>query len=206
MLERNVVEMMRSKGWEEFDLLAKMVQGCRLCVRMEGRRRVLGRENGKVGARVMFVAEAPGRLGADRSGVPLSGDQTGRNFAALLEEAGIARGDIFVTNGVLCNPRDAKGNNAPPNVREIANCSRHLAETVRIVDPEFVVALGVVGLKALGLVSPHGAVLATDVGRALPWFGRVLVPLYHPGPRALIWRSMEMQKEDYRRLGEMLRG
>jgi uracil-DNA glycosylase family 4 len=171
---------------------------------MEGRTRVFGPANGNLSARLLFVAEAPGRLGADKSGVPLSGDQTGRNFAALLAIAGISRSDIFVTNAVLCNPRNPHGNNAPPTVRELHNCSPHLAETIAILDPEYVIALGVVALKALGLLSPHDAVLARDVGKAISWHGRTLVPLYHPGPRACIHRPMEMQIEDYRRLGTLV--
>jgi uracil-DNA glycosylase len=190
----------------EMDSLVERVQACRLCARMEGRTRVLRPGNGRVGARVMFVAEAPGRLGADRSGVPLSQDRTGQNFAILLEEAGIQRSEIFVTNAVLCNPRDPQGNNAPPSMREIHNCSMHLARTIAIVDPRYVVSLGIVALKALRLVSPHDVVLARDVGKAIPWNGQVLVPLYHPGPRACIWRAMRMQREDYRRLGQLVRG
>ncbi len=189
----------------QMDSLVGRVQACRLCLRMEGRTRVLGPGNGSVGARVMFVAEAPGRLGADRSGVPLSGDRTGRNFAVLLAEATIERSETFVTNAVLCNPRDPLGNNASPAMREIHNCYIHLAETIAIVDPEFVVALGVVALRALGLVSPHDAVLARDIGKVIPWNGRVLVPLYHPGPRACIRRPMDIQREDYRRLGKLIR-
>jgi uracil-DNA glycosylase family 4 len=188
------------------DALAERVSSCRLCPRMEGRTRVFGRANGNPTTRLLFVAEAPGRLGADRSGVPLSGDQTGRNFATLLAAAGIDRSEIFVTNAVLCNPRDAQGNNAPPAAREIRNCSPHLAETIAILEPGYVVALGVVALKALALVCAHDAVLARDVGRAIPWHGRVLVPLYHPGPRACIWRPMRMQVDDYRRFGTLVRG
>ncbi len=146
-----------------FNDLAERVRGCRLCLRMEGRTRVLGGANGNLKARIVFVAEAPGRLGADRSGVPLSGDQTRRNFAALLAEAGIERSEIFVTNAVLCNPRDMQGNNSTPTAHEVRNCSRHLAETIAIIDPEYVVALGMVALKALGLVAPLHAVLARDV-------------------------------------------
>jgi uracil-DNA glycosylase family 4 len=148
---------------------------------MVGRTRVLTRANGAPAARILFVAEAPGRLGADRSGVPLSGDRTGRNFAALLQAAGLSRADIFVTNAVLCNPRDSRGNNAPPSMQELRNCSRHLAATIAVIAPGYVVALGVTALKALALVHPHEVVLSRDVGRAVEWQGRVLVPLYHPG-------------------------
>jgi uracil-DNA glycosylase family 4 len=171
---------------------------------MEGRTRVLGPGNGTVVAWVMFVAEAPGRLGADRSGVPLSGDRTGQNFAALLAEAGMDRSEVFVTNAVLCNPRDGSGKNAPPSVREIRNCSTHLAGTISIVRPRVVVALGMVALRALGLVEPHEAVLARDVGKAIAWHGRLLVPLYHPGPRACIRRPLDVQMEDFRRLRQLL--
>ena len=189
-----------------FEALARRVQTCRACPRMEGRTRVLSRANGPVGARVMFVAEAPGRLGADRTGVPLSTDRTGRNFDALLAAAGIRREDVFVTNAVLCNPRDERGNNAAPSRAELRNCSGHLAATIEVVQPGYVVALGVAALRALALVCPHEAVLARDVGRALTWRGRVLVPLYHPGPRALIHRPWDVQVEDYRALGEMAKG
>src|SRR5688572_16878629 len=74
-----------------FLTLVEAAQTCQRCLRMEGRTRAFGPANGPLDARVLFVAEAPGRLGADRTGVPLSGDQTGRNFEALLGGAGIAR-------------------------------------------------------------------------------------------------------------------
>jgi DNA polymerase len=83
---------------DEFERLVEAVQGCRRCPTMEGRRRVLGPANGRLDARVLFVAEAPGRLGGDRTGVPLSSDQTGRNFARLLGAAGLRRDEVFVTN------------------------------------------------------------------------------------------------------------
>ena len=97
-----------------FRELVEAARACRRCPRMEGRTRAIGPENGPLDARVLFVAEAPGRLGADRTGVPLSGDQTGRNFDALLVSAGIDRRRLFVTNAVLCNPRRPDGRNDRP--------------------------------------------------------------------------------------------
>ncbi len=61
-----------------FDALVARVSSCRCCPRMEGRARVLGQANGPLSARVLFIAEAPGRFGADMSGIPLAGDRTGR--------------------------------------------------------------------------------------------------------------------------------
>jgi uracil-DNA glycosylase family 4 len=185
--------------------LVANVKSCDLCPRMSGRMRVLGPSNGDPHARVMFVAEAPGRLGADRSGIPLHGDQTGRRFETLLNEAGLDRGSVFLTNAVLCNPRDSQGRNSAPLSGEVHNCSNHLRTLIELVDPLFVVSLGRVALHALSLVESHGMQLSSDVGRVIEWHGRRLIPLYHPGPRALIHRELQFQLADFRLLGARLR-
>ena len=167
---------------------------------------VLGSMNGPEDARVMFVGEAPGRYGAGRSGVPFSGDESGRRFEALLAAAGLRREEVFVTNAVLCNPLDASGNNRRPSVREVRACLSHLRRQVEAVDPEYVVALGGVALDALGRIEGHGLVLGADCGEARPWFGRTLLALYHPGRRAIVHRSIAFQEEDWERLGELVLG
>jgi uracil-DNA glycosylase len=182
------------------------VHACRRCPRMEGRTRVLGPASGPLAARLMFVAEAPGRLGADRSGVPLTGDRAGRTFATLLDAGGFERSAIFVTNAVMCNPRDAGGRNDRPTGHEVANCGPHLARLIAIVQPEWVITLGVVALAALRRIAPHDLVLARDVGHPIPWHGRRLVPLYHPGARALIRRPLPLQRADYERLAALVAG
>jgi uracil-DNA glycosylase family 4 len=170
---------------------------------MVGRRRVLSAANGPLGARVVFVAEAPGRLGAERTGIPLSGDATGSRFERLLAAAGLSRGEVFLTNAVLCNPC-REGRNRPPAASELAHCRDFLRRTLALVDPEVVVALGRVALRALGAIAPHSASLER-VGEAVPWQGRLLVPLYHPGPRTERHRPFAAQLEDYRRLGVAIR-
>ena len=173
---------------------------------MEGRTRVLGHANGPLAARLLFVAEAPGRLGADVSGVPLTGDRAGRTFEALLAAGGFDRDKVFITNAVLCNPRDAGGRNDRPTGPEVANCGSHLSRLMAIVQPEWVVTLGAVALSAVRRIAPHGLVLARDVGRPVSWNGRRLVPLYHPGPRALIHRPLSAQQADYERIATLVAG
>jgi uracil-DNA glycosylase len=186
----------------EFEALVVQVQACRRCPAMEGRRRVLGAPNGPLDACAIFVAEAPGRLGGDRTGVPLSSDQTGRNFARLLAEAGLRRDEVFVTNAVLCNPRCPRGLNRPPTRSELANCRPHLAATLRVVAAPIVVSLGAVALAALAEIEPHGLSLRQHVGQPTPWRDRTLVPLYHPGPRAQIHRPFATQAADFRQLAD----
>jgi len=190
---------------QAFRQLVELVQRCRMCPRMEGRTRVLGQANGNTQAQVLFIAEAPGRLGADHWGIPLFADRTGRNFEALLRAAHLERSSVFITNSVLCNPRDEHGRNATPTARELHNCSAHLRATIEIIQPHYVVALGRVALQALKTVAIHEAELMRDVGHPLRWNGRWLIPLYHPSPRACIHRPLQLQLEDYRRLGDFVR-
>ena len=172
---------------------------------MDGRRRVLSAANGRPGARVMFIAEAPGRRGGEVTGVPLSRDASGQRFARLLALAGLTREEVFVTNVVLCNPRSAAGTNRPPSRLERANCAGWLVRQLDVIDPAVVVTLGALALTALARIEPHGASLRTHVGRAIPWRGRTLVPLYHPSPRAGLSRSYIEQDDDFRALGELIR-
>ena len=183
--------------------LCRMVQGCHACPAMEGRRRVLSARNGRAGVNIMFIAEAPGRNGADRTGVPLHGDPSGMFFEQLLLEAGLARGEVFVTNSVLCNPRDENGNNRKPNPTETSNCSHHLAQQVEYVDPRVIVTLGAHPLEALNMIHPHQVSLR-NVGQTAMWMMRLLVPMYHPSPRATYHRSKEKMVEDFKRLKNLV--
>ena len=187
-----------------FTGFVEAVQHCTLCPRLSSRVKVMSDANGNIDSKALFVAEAPGRLGADRTGVPLHGDKTGDNFEALLGNIGWRRQDVFITNAVLCNPRQENGNNATPSRDEIENCSAYLEMTIQLIQPEVVVALGATALKALEVIHPHGRVLQRDVAGASPWSGRLLVPLYHPGPRALVHRSMANQRSDFMRLAKLV--
>src|ERR1051326_8210327 len=113
--------------------LAGEIASCRRCPSMPPeRRRVPGQ--GSSNPRLVFVGEAPGRLGADRTGVPFSGDRSGRFLRELINELGLdAEREVFITNVVKCNPRDERGNNRTPTAREVAACSAHLDAELRLL-------------------------------------------------------------------------
>jgi uracil-DNA glycosylase family 4 len=189
----------------EFDLLCEEVQKCDKCARMCGSQRVLNRSAGALNSDIMFIGEAPGRLGADSSGIPFHGDKAGHNFEELLNFARLDRSKLFVTNSVLCNPRDENGNNSAPSRMEIQNCVDHLNEQIRIINPKIVVTLGSVALEATKHISPHTYTLKESVRSANRWFNRILIPLYHPGQRAMLHRSMANQRSDYQFVSDQLR-
>ena len=166
---------------------------------MCGRAAVLSGRNGDVAARVLFVGEAPGRQGGDRTRVPFSGDQSGRNFQRYIDSIDLARSELFITNAVLCNPRQSSGANRPPARAEIANCSEYLRRLVELIDPKVVVTMGRVALEAVGRVVPHDLSLRESAGRVENWGGRLLVPLYHPSPQVLASHRREAEQlADYR--------
>jgi DNA polymerase len=181
-----------------FERLARDVRSCYTCAEMN-HVHVLAASNGPLGARVMFIGEAPGRLGAARTGVPFTSDQSGLRFQRLLAAAGLRREEVFITNALLCNPL-RNGANRPPRRRELAACALWLEAQLRLVDAPLVVSLGTAALEALRLIERHPFALSRDAGRALPWRGRTLVPLYHPSPRTAGRRPFAQQLEDFRRL------
>lgn len=162
------------------------------------RRAVLSERYGNLSPRVLFIAEAPGRQGGDRTRVPLSGDQSGRNFARFIASINLTRDQIFITNAVLCNPRKASGANRKPTSREVVNCSAFLRRQIEILNPHVVVTLGAVSLAALRLVEYHELTLKENAGEVFEWNGRLLVPVYHPSPQVLAsHRREEAQLRDY---------
>ncbi len=196
----------RARRDADFATLVATVAACRTCPTMEGRRRVLTDANGDIDARVMFIAEAPGRGGGERTGVPFSGDFSGRTLDRLLGEAGWTRADIFITNAALCNPQGPTGANRPPSRQELANCRGHLRATLAIVDPPVVVTLGAVALTALGHIESHGLKLTASRGSPNHWYGRILVPLFHPSPKVLAWFPYARMAEDFRALRDIVDG
>ncbi len=185
-----------------FESLLQRVRRCAACASMR-HVHVLSAANGPLDADVLFVAEAPGRLGAARTGVPLTSDVAGRRFDAFLAVAGLRRECVFVTNAVLCNPLTDRGLNRRPAAREVAACRDFFAEQLRIVRAPLIVTLGVVALDALRAIEPHGAVLRRDVAQPRPWAGRTLVPLYHPSIQSTLHRPHEQQLADWRSLGKL---
>src|SRR5262249_8954139 len=182
-----------------FDRLADEAAACVICERMRERKAVLSRLNGALNPRVMFIAEAPGRNGADRTRIPFHGDTSGRNFESLLSSIKLTRDEIFTPNPVLCTPQNPPGANQNPSRWEIRNCSVFLRRKIKLIAPPVVATLGAVALNALMLIEPHDYQLRDAAAKILRWNGRLLAPLYHPSPQVVITvRTLEEQKRDFR--------
>jgi uracil-DNA glycosylase family 4 len=189
----------------QFERLIMEAARCVRCDRMSDSARVLSRTAGNLNADLFFVGEAPGRLGADATGIPFHGDRSGSNFEDLLNFVGIGREDIFVTNAVLCNPRNTQGNNATPDQSERTNCQDFLRRQIELVDPKIVVAIGGTALDALSGIERHELTLKGNVRTLNHWFNRYLIPVYHPSAQAMLSRSAANQRSDYQFIAEQWR-
>lgn len=105
---------------------------------------------GKAKARLMMVGEQPGDR-EDIAGRPFVGP-AGRILDEALEEAGIDRREVFVTNAVKHFKHEMRGKrrlHKRPNAGEIEACHWWLELERRIVKPELLVALGATGAQSL---------------------------------------------------------
>ncbi len=93
---------------------------------------------------------------------------------------------------------------ASPTRARFERCARYVSALVETLDPAIVVTLGATALESLHAVAPHSLALKWDVGDVHRWNGRFVLPLYHPGARAMIQRSWAEQRRDYKLLRSLL--
>jgi len=85
---------------------------------------------------VIFVGEAPGR-NEDKNGEPFIG-VAGKKLSIALDEAGISRDAVYITNIVKCRPP----NNRVPKTSERDTCQEYLKQEISIIKPKIICILG----------------------------------------------------------------
>src|SRR4051794_24590699 len=124
---------------------------------------------GPTRARVMFVGEQPGDQ-EDREGAPFVGP-AGAMLDKALADAGIPRGDVYVTNAVKhfkWEPRGKRRIHKKPRISEIKACRPWLEAEIRAVKPAVVVCLGATAAQSVmgpqfKLMAQRGQLLATPL-------------------------------------------
>jgi len=123
--------------------------GCRACdLYKTGTQTVFG--EGAEQASVMFVGEQPGDR-EDVEGKPFVGP-AGRLLDEALEEAGIDRGRVYITNAVKhfkWKPQGKRRLHQRPNAAEISACRPWLDAEIGLIKPKILVLLGATAAQAL---------------------------------------------------------
>src|SRR5213083_253832 len=127
---------------------------------------------GPKGAPIMLVGEQPGDY-EDVAGKPFVGP-AGKIMDRALEEAGIDRSKVYVTNAVKhfkWEPRGKRRIHEKPNREEVLACRMWLNEEIANVRPQMIVALGA---TAAGTLLGSSAKVTKDRGK---FFESTLAPL-----------------------------
>ena len=135
---------------------------------------------GKENAKICMIGEAPGGE-EEKQGKPFVG-RAGKILWDFLEMTGLKREQIYITNVVKFRPTDRSKTgriiNRIPKKAEIDFFLPYLTEELMIVQPDIIVTLGNVPLKAVTeeesatIGAMHGAMTTTKQGYQL-------FPLYH---------------------------
>src|SRR6267142_3480759 len=124
---------------------------------------------GPKSATMMLVGEQPGDY-EDVAGKPFVGP-AGKIMDQALEEAGIDRSQVYVTNAVKhfkWEPRGKRRIHQKPNSREIAACRPWLEAELRLVKPKLLVCLGATAAQTVfgpsfRVTRDRGKVLQSDL-------------------------------------------
>lgn len=161
-------------------------------------------------ARAMFVGEQPGEQ-EDREGRPFVGP-SGRLLDAALEEAGIDRATVYVTNAVKHfkwerGERGKRRIHKKPNDMETRACRPWLDAEIALVRPRVIVCLGATAAQALlgkqfRVTRERGKPIPTD-------FAEAVIATVHPSAvlRAPPERRELAEREfrrDIRKVAELL--
>jgi uracil-DNA glycosylase len=145
--------------------LQQAVQGCHGCdLYMRATQAVFG--EGPVAARVALVGEVPGDK-EDLQGHPFVGP-AGAILDRALEEAGIERRDVYVTNAVKHFKFEQRGKrriHKKPNSAEIRACQPWLEAEMAALRPRVIVCLGATAAQSIlgssyRLTKEHGKFVA----------------------------------------------
>jgi len=105
---------------------------------------------GSARARLMLVGEQPGDQ-EDLQGHPFVGP-AGRMLAKALQEVGIPRTQVFVSNAIKHFKYELRGKrriHKSPSQREVAACLHWLEDEIALVRPRALVALGATAARSL---------------------------------------------------------
>ena len=126
----------------ELKRIKKQVTQCTKCELSKTRNNsVPGKGNFK--SDVIFVGEAPGK-NEDMKGEPFIGI-AGKKLSIALENAGITRDDVYITNIVKCRPPK----NRVPTTNERNICQNYLKKEIEIIKPKIICILGNTAFNSL---------------------------------------------------------
>jgi len=130
--------------------------------------------DGNIDADIVFIGEAPGK-NEDEQGLPFVG-AAGKFLNEMLAQAGMERGDVYITNIVKYRPP----NNRDPSPEEKKAFWPYLLKQLQIIKPKVVITLGRHSMEyflpGMYISQIHGQPKRIQFGDEK----LVIIPLFHP--------------------------
>lgn len=154
---------------------------------------------GPLNATIVIIGEAPGRH-EDEHGRPFVGG-SGKILNMLLDEAGLRREDIYITNVIKYRPPD-NDITSPLAQSALPAWRNALVRELRALRPAVIVPMGNTALEALGfnykIGRARGAVIQSSFGK--------VIPTYHPAYIMRQWQDYYTATHDWKKIAEHSRG
>ena len=177
----------------KLESIAEDVRECQKCELCETRINAVPGK-GNFDADVIFVGEAPGR-NEDIHGEPFVG-AAGKRLDMILEDTGIDRKDVYITNIVKCRPPK----NRVPSKKEEESCNDFIKQEIEIINPKIICVMGNTAYGTLldgkEITKNHGKIVEKD--------GRKFFVTFHPAATIYNQKLVEELKEDFRKLAKFL--
>jgi uracil-DNA glycosylase len=177
----------------KLDSIAENIKVCEKCKLCETRIKAVPGK-GNFDADVIFVGEAPGR-NEDMHGEPFVG-AAGKRLDMILEDTGIDREDVYITNIVKCRPPK----NRVPSKQEEEACNDFIKQEIEIINPKIICIMGNTAYGTLldgkEITKNHGKIVEKD--------GRKFFVTFHPAATIYNQKLVDELKNDFRRLAEFL--
>lgn len=149
--------------------------------------------SGAVGAKIVFVGEAPGSE-EEKEGKPIAGSSM-KLLNQLLKSVGIDKRKVYLTNVLKYSAIKT------PSSKEIKSHVPFLKEEIKTVSPQIVVTLGTMALNGVGLRQP----LDNIHGRVINFGHYELLPTFHPQMALNNPQVRTLLETDFLKLKELLK-
>jgi len=183
---------------EQLDELNKYWENnCTCELKKTASRAVFG--DGNAESEIIFIGEAPGKK-EDEGGRPFIG-AAGKFLSEMLENIGMKREDIYITNIVKYRPPD----NRDPSPKEKEDCNEWLINELKIISPKLIIFLGRHSMTRFfpneKISDVHGKIQIIETKE----FGKqAFLPLYHPAAALYNGSMREILIMDFKKIPKAL--
>ncbi len=178
----------------ELEIIRQKITECTKCELSKTRTNAVPGK-GNFQSDVIFVGEAPGR-NEDKNGEPFVGI-AGQRLNLALDNAGVLRESIYITNVVKCRPPD----NRVPTISERNTCQDYLQKEISIIKPKIICILGNTAFNSI----LGGSEITKYRGKIIKKDKQFYFLTIHPAATIYNQELITVLKEDIAKLFDLIR-